>query len=561
MSRSAHPPALAAPFGLTAPGEPLAIDLERLIGAHLGVVATSGGGKSGAIRRLLETTHGRVQHLVLDVEDEFYTLRQRYDYVIAGGDGGDAPARPDNAAQLARAALEHGFSLIAQLNDLGADGAPEFVGAFLQALMEAPRSLWRPVLVVVDEAQRFSPRLGETAATAGVKDLLARGRKRGFTAVLASQSLPEVEPRVRALVGNWLLGRATTSLDRKTVAAELGFAPSSDEARALGRLQREFWAVGPALSPEPVLVRVADVATPMPRPGEATVPTPPPAAALAGILAGLAAPSAPPGDSGAAPSTAPGVDVASIKAEAEARGRAQGRREGAADALARVATIWGDPARLERLLQLEQDRGEDTAPAAGNVGPAAARDLPPPAPPAPTAPGAPAGPPSRPLANVAGGSAILDALAWLEAAGVPDADRVVTAALAGVSSRSSAYDAKVSRLQAAGLIRYPAAGRLTLTPEGRARAAAPAAAVSDAELHARLTAMLGVPVGRLISVLAGAYPGDLTRVQLAEAAGVSARSSAYDANVSLLVKLGFAAYPAPGRVRGTTLLFPIRERA
>src|SRR5881628_1850095 len=96
-------------LGKTAAGDPMAIDVDRLVGSHACIVANSGGGKSGLIRRLLEVTHGRIQHIVLDVEDEFYTLREHFDYVIAGGDGGDAPATVESAPGLARLALEHGF--------------------------------------------------------------------------------------------------------------------------------------------------------------------------------------------------------------------------------------------------------------------------------------------------------------------------------------------------------------------------------------------------------------------------------------------------------------------
>lgn len=276
-------------LGVTEAGAPLRLDLDRLIGTHLCAVANSGGGKSGLIRRLLETTHGRVQQIVLDVEDEFYTLRERFDYVIAGGEGGDAPATVANAPGLATAALSHGFSLVVQLNDLGPDGAPEFVGRFLQAMIAAPRELWRPVLVVLDEAQRFAPQDGSTAATAGVKALTAQGRKRGFTAVLASQRIAKIDADVRGDVNNWLLGRVGQSLDRRTVADALGFAPSSAEARELqGLPDRNFWGFGPALAREPVLFRVADVETTPVKPGQAKVATPPAPEALRAILAGLA---------------------------------------------------------------------------------------------------------------------------------------------------------------------------------------------------------------------------------------------------------------------------------
>lgn len=275
-------------LGVTLDDAPLALDLGRLIGSHACIVANSGGGKSGLIRRLLETTHGCVQHVVLDIEDEFYTLRERFDYVIAGGDGGDAPASVEGAEDLALATLTHGFSLIAQLNDLGTR-APEFVGRFLTALIAAPRDLWRPLLVTIDEAQRFAPQDGTTAATAGVKALTAQGRKRGFTAVLASQRIAKIDADVRGDINNWLLGRVGQSLDRRTMADALGFAPSSAEARGLqGLPDRSFWGFGPAISREPVLFRVADVETTPVKPGQAKIPTPPPPEALRAILQGIA---------------------------------------------------------------------------------------------------------------------------------------------------------------------------------------------------------------------------------------------------------------------------------
>lgn len=283
---------MTSPLGtLDGSGDPVALDLDRLVGSHACVVANSGGGKSGLLRRLLETTHGRVQHIVLDVEDEFYTLRERFDYVIAGGEGGDAPASVGAAPGLALAALRHGFSLVVQLNDLGPDGAPDFVGRFLEALVGAPRDLWRPLLIVLDEAQRFAPQEGSTAATAGVRMLTAQGRKRGYTALLASQRLAKIDANVRGDVNNWFLGRVGQSLDRRAVADALGFAPSSAEARGLqGMADRHFWGFGPAIAREPVLFRVADVETTPVRPGQAKIPTPPPPEALREILSSLATP-------------------------------------------------------------------------------------------------------------------------------------------------------------------------------------------------------------------------------------------------------------------------------
>jgi hypothetical protein len=128
---------------------------EELIGSRAIINGASGAGKSYVLRRLLEQTHGHMQHLVLDVEDELFTLRERYDYVLIGGDGADAPITEETARQLARTLLELGVSAILQLNDLGLGGQRRLIGEFISGLMAAPKSLWHPTLVTLDEAHRY----------------------------------------------------------------------------------------------------------------------------------------------------------------------------------------------------------------------------------------------------------------------------------------------------------------------------------------------------------------------------------------------------------------------
>lgn len=263
----------------TAGDAPLTLDLTALVGGHLGIVANSGGGKSGLLRKLLEITRGHIQQIVLDSEDEFYTLRQAGDYVIAGGDGGDAAATAANAGDLAIATLEHGFDLIAQINDLGRVGANEFVDHFLAAMVKAPRRLWRPVLIAIDEAQRFDPK--------ALLQLTEAGRKRGFTAVIATQRLPKLDANVRGDINNWIMGRVGQALDRRNMADQLGMSARAANEELARIAPRHFYAMGPALARDPVLFRVGDVETSMVRPGEPKVPTPPPPEALRELLAEL----------------------------------------------------------------------------------------------------------------------------------------------------------------------------------------------------------------------------------------------------------------------------------
>ena len=270
-------------------GDPIGIDMEAVVGSHICVIANSGGGKSGLLRKALEATSGHIQHIVLDAEDEFYTLREKYDYVIAGGDNGDMPATIAGARKLARAALEHGFSLVAQLNDLGSAGARAFVAEFLEGLLDAPRALWRPVLIAIDEAQRFAPSGAAAESTDAVKDLLFRGRKRGFTAMLASLRITEIDAGVRGMCNNWFLGRPGQTLDQNAMANQLGFSPKEGREMLHGIKKREFFGYGPAISTKPLLFRVEDVETTAVRPGQAKIVTPPAGDDLRAILSGLVA--------------------------------------------------------------------------------------------------------------------------------------------------------------------------------------------------------------------------------------------------------------------------------
>src|SRR5512142_2250512 len=119
-------------------GPGIDIDVPQLIKSRLLIQANSGGGKSYTIRRVCEQTFGLVQHIIIDREGEFYTLREKHDYAVFGK-GGDGPADLKSAPLLARRLLELRLSAIVDIYELGARQA-QFVKLFLEALVDVPRS-------------------------------------------------------------------------------------------------------------------------------------------------------------------------------------------------------------------------------------------------------------------------------------------------------------------------------------------------------------------------------------------------------------------------------------
>ena len=270
-------------------GHGLALDLPRLLETRMLVQANSGGGKSWALRRILEQTAGRVQQLVIDPEGEFATLREKLDYVIAAPHDGDAVAHPRTAGLLARRLLETGVSAILDIYDLKAHERHSFVRQFIEAVVNAPKALWQPTLIVLDEAHVFCPEKGSSEASGAVIDLATRGRKRGFALVAATQRLSKLHKDTAAELLNKLIGRTGLDVDVKRAADELGMGgrEAMETLRALK--PGEFYAFGPALSTTVQKVTVGNVVTTHPKAGSRVLRAPPkPTAAIVAVLPKLA---------------------------------------------------------------------------------------------------------------------------------------------------------------------------------------------------------------------------------------------------------------------------------
>lgn len=269
-------------------GPGLRCDLERLVTTRLLVQANSGGGKSWLLRRLLEQTAGKIQQLVIDPEGEFSTLRERFDYVLAAKSGGDTAADPRTAKLLAERLLELRVSAILDIYELDPHARILFVRRFLEALVDAPKALWHPALVVVDEAHTFCPEVGNAESATAVKALATRGRKRGFCAVFATQRLSKFAKDAAAECNNKLIGRTSLDVDMVRAGDELGFSkPDRQQLREVD--DGEFFAFGPALSRTVTRVSVGPVRTTHPEAGgRLALSAPPPTSRVKALLPKLA---------------------------------------------------------------------------------------------------------------------------------------------------------------------------------------------------------------------------------------------------------------------------------
>lgn len=577
-------------------GDHATLDLQRLVESRALVQANSGAGKSWALRRLLEQTHGRVQHLVLDVEGEFHTLRERYDYVLGARQGGDTLAAPHTAGLLARRLLELGVSAVLDIYELQAFERVRFVRLFLEALINAPRDLWHPALVVIDEAHIFCPEKGSAESASAVIDLMTRGRKRGFCGVLATQRLSKLHKDAAAEANVKLIGRASLDVDMKRAGEELGFYSKEEQLRIRRLETGHFFAFGPGLSDEVAEIVVGPVQTTHPRPGQRATPVPPARENVQRVLAQLAdLPKE--ADEEAKTVAELRAEVSRLKREVVAKPQAAPApapkpvevpilKDAQIKRLEALATGLQEGAR--RLLESgdhQHNRFKDSVGAFVNASgmlvaqiqaaAAAATHT-------PTSASGPAGTKSAPGASLAGvvpgggrgpsatpspprpgngdgrltgpEQRILDALAWLDSIAPGDHEQTAVAFLAGYTVGGGAFNNPRGALRGKGLIEYRGSDRLALTDAGRAHANVPATPLGPDELQARVLERLPGPETRLLRVLLERYPRGVSNEDLARASGYEPGGGAYNNPRGRLRSLGLIEYRG-GEVFARPVLF------
>ena len=141
----------------------------------------------------------------------------------------------------------------------------------------------------MDEAHVYAPQQGEAESLGAVIDLATRGRKRGYCAVLATQRLSKLHKDAAAELNNKLIGRTGLDVDIKRAADELGLVGRDAGRQLRERKPGQFFAFGPAFGTGVTEVIIGDIRTTHPKAGARIAFTPPkPTAAIRALLPKLA---------------------------------------------------------------------------------------------------------------------------------------------------------------------------------------------------------------------------------------------------------------------------------
>ncbi len=242
------------------------INLPILIDSRMLLCANSGGGKSYTIRKILEESGNNIMSIVLDVEGEFKTLREKYDYLLIGQTG-DVPISIKAAHLLPQKLMELNVSTIIDISDFKMHERVLYVKKFLESLMDLPKKFWKPCLIVVDEAHMYCGQQEKQASTHAVIDLMTRGRKRGYCGILATQRIAKLHKDAAAEANNYIIGRTGLDIDMKRAAEILGFTSKTNMLTLRNLKAGEFYVFGTAISKGVEKIKVSKVKTTHPKVG------------------------------------------------------------------------------------------------------------------------------------------------------------------------------------------------------------------------------------------------------------------------------------------------------
>ena len=227
---------------------------DAVVTGRTAIIGASGSGKSYAVGVLAEELlKNRVPFALVDTEGEHAGLRERFEVVLVGdADGSDLRWDRVDLKQLAQEApdLPPLILDVSHAKDQKAVVAELVAGIYGE--VERRRT---PYLVIVEEADRFMPQVGERLGI--FLEIARRGRKRGLGLAICSQRPSMVDKNVLSQCGGQLIGKLVVQNDLRAVGQFFG-----------GRVPAELTSVGcgtfralGALLPATGTVRIRERAT------------------------------------------------------------------------------------------------------------------------------------------------------------------------------------------------------------------------------------------------------------------------------------------------------------
>lgn len=538
---------------------------------RLGWIGTSGSGKTynamAGVERLLSAG---ARTVIVDPLGVWWGLRLNpsgdgpspYKVVIFGGSHGDLPLTEQAGALIGETVATTSESCIVDLSGLTTKASERrFMLAFLDAIYRhADPKRSDPFHVVFDEADLWAPqKSSEPMLQSRMEEIVRRGRIKGFIPWLITQRPAVLSKDVLSQVDGLIAFKLTASQDRDAIGAWIeGQADRAQGREILASLptmqqgQGVVWVPGRGvLTTARFPPKTTFDSSRTPKRGEVRRTAelkPLDLASLKDRLASIEA-------------ETKANDPKALKAEVARLTRELAQAEKRIAAPPAPVTVTANADEIEAV----RKAGERTGIAIGIARAQAALNalrVDVPSEPRQKAQGSPPVARAAPAPVVAAQGItvpqqrVLNALAWWKGFGIEQPTNEQVGFVAGYSPGSGGFANLKGGLRSAGLVDYPAGGKLALTDAGAALAVQPSVALTREAFHAAVRAKLSGPQVKVLDPIIAAYPNPISSQDVADAAGYSAGSGGFANLRGSLRSIGLIDYPSGGYVRAEDWLFP-----
>ncbi|RLG44409.1 MAG: hypothetical protein DRN78_00215, partial [Thermoproteota archaeon] len=200
------------------------VGISETEGFRVAVLGQSGSGKSYLAAVIVEEALRQgIPIVVIDVEGEWYTLKQKFPVLVVGR---DVPLDLESAELYSEYPLK-GVSIVIDLASADASDleARDFFMKFTEKLFQLETEHRRTLLLVVEEAEVFAPQMatkGERSSLVVANKIAKRGRKRGIHSVWITQRPASLSKDILSQCNVYLVGKMTLQRDLKAVEPYIG---------------------------------------------------------------------------------------------------------------------------------------------------------------------------------------------------------------------------------------------------------------------------------------------------------------------------------------------------
>ena len=237
-------------------GEPFYTYADIIATGRTCVIGSSGSGKSYTVGVICEELcKSKIPFVIIDIEGEYSGLKEKYEAIWVGeGEKSDLRWSKNVELNLLAGYAPDCPPIILDVSE--ASRPKEKVSQFLIALYKEISERRTPYLVILEEADRFSPQTGGERLPI-FDEIARRGRKRGLGLMLCTQRPSLVDKNILSQCSNQLIGKLVIRNDLNSVAQFFSDRSILNQLTALK--SGEFFALGGlATEPEKVKIRTRE---------------------------------------------------------------------------------------------------------------------------------------------------------------------------------------------------------------------------------------------------------------------------------------------------------------